>query len=190
MSQICNNACRYEQYMLQKWVRYATACARYSTKCVIYATTSTRLYTSQAGTVFHFNLLKPIILLCEWLSNLEFTWWETNILCFYQELITVKVFSVAFHKKRESNPGTQAVGPDTLPPSMEEGFIQKTKQMSSLQFGGEEFIQCLAALTVLPRTILKNWTNSSFCFKSSWCNFSSYSKTVGAGSKQCNSGLN
>ena len=38
----------------------------------------------------------------------------------------------------------------------------------------EECIQFLAALAILPRTILKNRMNSSFSFKSSWCN-SSYS---------------
>ena len=37
---------------------------------------------------------------------------------------------------------------------------------------GEEFIQFLVALAVLPRTILKNRINSSFSFKSSWCNSS------------------
>ena len=36
---------------------------------------------------------------------------------------------------------------------------------------GEEFFQFLAALTILPRTILKNRMNSSFSFKSSWCNW-------------------
>ena len=36
----------------------------------------------------------------------------------------------------------------------------------------EEFIKFLAALAILPRTILKNRINSSFSFKSSWCNSS------------------
>ena len=35
---------------------------------------------------------------------------------------------------------------------------------------GEEFIQFLATLAILPRTILKNGRNSSFSFKSSWRN--------------------
>ena len=39
---------------------------------------------------------------------------------------------------------------------------------------GEEFIQFLASLAILPRIILKNMMNSSFSFKSFWCN-SSYS---------------
>ena len=37
---------------------------------------------------------------------------------------------------------------------------------------GAEFIQFLAALAILPRTILKNRMNSFFSFKSSWCNSS------------------
>ena len=50
-------------------------------------------------------------------------------------------------------------------------------QRSSLlhMFWGDEFVQFLAALAVLPRTILKNRMNSSFYFKSSWCNSSYYS---------------
>ena len=40
---------------------------------------------------------------------------------------------------------------------------------------GEEFIQFLAALAVLSGMILNNRMNSSFSFKSSWCN-SSYEK--------------
>ena len=35
--------------------------------------------------------------------------------------------------------------------------------------GGKDFIQFLAALTILPRAILKNRMNSSFSFNSSWC---------------------
>ena len=37
---------------------------------------------------------------------------------------------------------------------------------------GEEFIRYLAALVILPRTPHKNRMNSSFSFKSSWCNSS------------------
>ena len=37
---------------------------------------------------------------------------------------------------------------------------------------GEEFIKFLAALAILPRTILKNSMNSCFSFKFSWCNSS------------------
>ena len=37
---------------------------------------------------------------------------------------------------------------------------------------GEEFIQFLTTLTILPKTILKNRMNSSFYFNSSWCNSS------------------
>ena len=40
---------------------------------------------------------------------------------------------------------------------------------------GAEFIKFLAALAILPRTILKNRMNSFFYFKSSWCNSSHYS---------------
>ena len=47
---------------------------------------------------------------------------------------------------------------------------EKAKVVASVW--GEEFIQFLAALAVLPRTILKNRMNSSFSFKSSWCNSS------------------
>ena len=41
----------------------------------------------------------------------------------------------------------------------------------------EEFIQFLAAIAVLPWTILKNRMNSSSSFKSSWCISSYYSKS-------------
>ena len=49
---------------------------------------------------------------------------------------------------------------------------EKAKVVASV--GEEEFVQFLAVLAVMPRTILKNRMNSSFSFKSSWCN-SSYS---------------
>ena len=39
---------------------------------------------------------------------------------------------------------------------------------------GPELIQLLAALAILPRTILKNRMKLSFSFKSSWCNSSFY----------------
>ena len=39
---------------------------------------------------------------------------------------------------------------------------------------GDEFIQFLTALAVLPRTILKNRMNSFFTLKSSWCNSKSF----------------
>ena len=55
---------------------------------------------------------------------------------------------------------------------------EKAKDVASAW--GEEFIKCLAALAVLPRTILKNRMNSSFFFKSSWCNSSFLSKHPGA----------
>ena len=42
---------------------------------------------------------------------------------------------------------------------------------------GEEFIQFLASLAFLPRTISKNRLNASFSFKSPWCNSSYYSKS-------------
>ena len=45
---------------------------------------------------------------------------------------------------------------------------------------GEEFIKFLAALAILPRTIWKNRMNSSFSFKSSWCNSSYYSNRPSA----------
>ena len=45
----------------------------------------------------------------------------------------------------------------------EEGYSKEEKrQRSSLLFGGEEFIQFLAALAVLSRTVLKNRMNSPF----------------------------
>ena len=47
---------------------------------------------------------------------------------------------------------------------------EKAKVVASVW--GEELIQFLAALAVLPRTILKNRMNSFFSFKSSWCNSS------------------
>ena len=39
---------------------------------------------------------------------------------------------------------------------------EKTKVVASVQGGGEEFIQCLFALAVLPMTILSNRMNSPF----------------------------
>ena len=47
---------------------------------------------------------------------------------------------------------------------------------------GVDFSQFLAALAILPRTILKNRMNSFFSFKSSWCN-SPYSSN-GCSAKQ------
>ena len=46
---------------------------------------------------------------------------------------------------------------------------EKAKVVASVW--GEEFIQFLATLAILPRTILKNRMNLSF-FKSSWYNLS------------------
>ena len=46
---------------------------------------------------------------------------------------------------------------------------EKTKVVASVGGGGEKFIKFLAAIAVLPMTILKNRMNSSFSFKSSWC---------------------
>ena len=43
-----------------------------------------------------------------------------------------------------------------------------------------ECIQFLAALAIFPRTILKNMMNSSFSFKSSWCNSSHSAKSPSA----------
>ena len=45
-----------------------------------------------------------------------------------------------------------------------------TARQKDLKKEKGKFIQYLAALAVLPRTILNNWMNSSFSFKSSWCN--------------------
>ena len=42
---------------------------------------------------------------------------------------------------------------------------------------GEECIQLLAVLAIVPRTILKSRMNSSFSFKSSWRNSSNSSKS-------------
>ena len=42
---------------------------------------------------------------------------------------------------------------------------------------GEDFFQFLAALAILPGTILKNGMNSSFYLKSFWCNSYYYSKS-------------
>ena len=42
---------------------------------------------------------------------------------------------------------------------------------------GKEFIQFLAALAILPRTVLKKRMNSSFSFRPSWCNSSYSSKS-------------
>ena len=59
----------------------------------------------------------------------------------------------------------------------EERYRQMKRQRSSLLFLGAEFIQFLAALVILPRTILKNRINSSFSFKSSCRVLSIQSKT-------------
>ena len=66
--------------------------------------------------------------------------------------------------------------------NIEEGYRQKNRQRSSLLFGGKEFIQFLAALAILPRTILKNRINLSFSFKLSLCNSSYYSNRPGKNS--------
>ena len=55
---------------------------------------------------------------------------------------------------------------------------EKAKVVTSV--GEEEFIKFLAALAILPRKNLKNRMNSSFSFKSSWCNSSYYSKSSAA----------
>ena len=47
---------------------------------------------------------------------------------------------------------------------------KKAKVVTSAS--GKEFIQLLAALAVLPRTILNNSMIPSFSFESSWCNAS------------------
>ena len=47
---------------------------------------------------------------------------------------------------------------------------EKAKVVASVWW--EEFIQFLAALAILPRSILKSRMNSSFSFKSFWCNSS------------------
>ena len=44
---------------------------------------------------------------------------------------------------------------------------EKAKVVASVGGGGEQFIKFLAAIAVLPMTILKNRMNSSFSFKSS-----------------------
>ena len=49
------------------------------------------------------------------------------------------------------------------------------KAMVVASVWGEEFIQSLASLAILPRTICKNRLNSTFSFKSSWCNSPYYS---------------
>ena len=50
--------------------------------------------------------------------------------------------------------------------------MEKVVAMVGRGGGNEEFVQFLAALATLPRTILKNRMNSSFSFISSWCNSS------------------
>ena len=47
---------------------------------------------------------------------------------------------------------------------------KKAKVVASAS--GKEFIQLLATLAVLPRTILNNSMIPSFSFESSWCNAS------------------
>ena len=89
-------------------------------------------------------------------------------------------------------------------PSSNHGIVQKRRERSSLfQSGhsteekgkiiaavwGKEVIPFLAALAILPRTILKNKMNSSFSFKSSWCN-SSYSSNSSEQNSKCGKGLN
>ena len=52
-------------------------------------------------------------------------------------------------------------------------FIEeRQKKRSSLLFGGQEFIQFIAAVVVLSRTILKNRINSSISFNSSYLFYS------------------
>ena len=47
-------------------------------------------------------------------------------------------------------------------------------------FGGQNLCNSLPRQLFCTRTILKNMTNSSFSFKSSWCNSSCYSKSSSA----------
>ena len=68
------------------------------------------------------------------------------------------------------------------------------KAMVVASVWGEEFIQFLASLAILPRTICKNRLNSTFSFKSSWCNSPYYSnrpigKTASAARNLINSSL-
>ena len=68
--------------------------------------------------------------------------------------------------------------------SIEEGYRQKKRQRSSLLFVEKNLFNSFPALAILPRTILKNRMNSSFSFKSSWCNSSYNSNRLVQNSKR------
>ena len=50
--------------------------------------------------------------------------------------------------------------------TIEEGWREKQRQRSLRLFGGQIFVQFLAALSVLPRSVLKKRLNSSYSSKS------------------------